>query len=95
MTRLEAEGPRYKIARCVSNAVAESGHWQDGQKQFFTACGRFVDNDPGYARTFASAREADRMVDRLASGMPVFITRAAAVAATVGVAVPAWLAVLI
>ncbi|WP_323672356.1 hypothetical protein [Candidatus Poriferisodalis multihospitum] len=52
-------------------------------------------NDFMRGRTFASDREADRMVERLASGLPVFITRAAAVAATVGVVLPAWLAVLL
>jgi len=48
-----------------------------------------------HGRTFASDREADRMVERLASGLPVFIARAAAVAATLGLVLPAWLAVFL
>lgn len=87
--------PHYLVARCVIGSVAERGSWKDGEKQFLTACGRFRDDsDPQYARSFVSDREADRVVDRLASGMPVFVTRATAVAATIGVALPAWLAFL-
>lgn len=43
---------------------------------YLTACGRFAE-DRGHGQTFASDSEADRMVERLASDLPIFITHAA------------------
>ena len=59
----------------------------DGWAECLTSCGRFTKYWL-HGRTFASDREADRMVERLASGLPVFITRAVAVAITLGVVAP-------
>ena len=92
--------PRYTVARWTvggprtQDITGQGGGRKEGEKQFLAPCGRFVCTQHGYNRVFASDREADRMVERLASGMPVFITRAAAIAGTLGVVVPAWLAAL-
>ena len=87
-------GLKYRVARRADSDDGEELYIGDNSAEVLTSCGRFV-NDGTHGRTFASDREADRMVERLASGLPVFITRAAAVAATVGVVLPAWLAVLL
>lgn len=87
-------GLKYRVARRADSDGGEELCIGDNSVEVLTSCGRFV-NDFMRGRTFASDREADRMVERLASGLPVFITRAAAVAATVAVVLPAWLAVLL
>lgn len=86
-------GLKYQVVRRVASGRGESLGFGDTDIEFLTSCGRFS-SDHSHARTFASDREADRMVERLASGLPVFITRAAAVAATLGIVLPAWLTVL-
>ena len=87
-------GLKYRVARRADGDDGEALYIGDDTAEVLTSCGRFV-SDLSHGRTFASDREADRMVERLASGLPVFTTRAAAVAATVGVVLPAWLAVLL
>ena len=88
-------GLKYAVARSPAGSYGEiirSG--PDDATEVLTSCGRFT-KEWHQGRTFASDREADRTVERLASGLPVFITRAIAVAATVGVAVPAWISALV
>jgi len=82
---LKYEVARNPIGRPHSERVRHRG---SKPTEFLTSCGRFT-ADWEYARTFASDREADRTVERLASGLPVFITRAAAITAAVGLVVPA------
>ncbi len=88
-------GLKYKVAR---NPVGRYGEKvrgaSDGWTEVLTSCGRFT-KEWRQARTFASDREADRTVERLASGLPVFVTRAIGIAALVGVAVPAWISALV
>ena len=84
-------GLKYQVAR---NPAARYGEkvigGTDNWTECLTSCGRFSE-EWGHGRTFASDREADRTVERLASGLPVFITRAIALAAATGVVVPAWI----
>ncbi len=87
-------GLKYEVARHADGDQGEELAFGDSEVEVLTTCGRFS-SDFKQGRTFASDREADRTVERLASGMPIFITRAAALAATIGVVVPAWLAVLL
>ena len=84
-------GLKYRVAR---NPVGRYGEnvtgGADDWTECLTSCGRFTKRW-SHGRTFASDREADRTVERLASGLPVFITRAIALAAAIGVVVPAWI----
>lgn len=87
-------GLKYEVARSPLRRYSERLiDTKDGKAELLASCGRFT-REWGYGRTFASDREADRTVERLASGLPVFITRAVAVAATFGVVLPAWLSLL-
>ena len=88
-------GLKYEVAR---NPAGNYGENIRGNRQSHTellvACGRFT-KDWSQARTFASDREADRMVERLASGLPIFVTRAAAILAVPLIVAPAWISALV
>lgn len=82
-------GLKYQVARCPTGLYGEKVTGSaESHTELLTSCGRFT-KDWQKGRTFASDREADRTVERLASGLPIFVTRAIAIAAAVGVAGPA------
>lgn len=90
-------GLKYTVARNPANVSYEGPEAENvlnEHTQHLTSCGRFAVSAP-YGRTFVSDREADRTVERLASGMPVFVTRGIAIAATIGLALPAWISALV
>lgn len=88
-------GLKYQVARNPTGLVGEQVR---GTPAAYTeklmACGRFT-KDWTAARTFASDREADRTVERLASGLPIFITRAVAILAVPLVVAPAWISAVV
>lgn len=88
-------GLKYTVNRCPISYWGEKVRGNtEGWTECLTSCGRFT-REWTHSRTFASDREADRTVERLASGLPVFITRAVALAATFGVVLPAWTSALV
>lgn len=84
-------GLKYVVARNPRSLPGERVRGgSSGWSEELAPCGRFTGSWL-QGRTFASDREADRTVERLASGLPIFVTRAVAIAATIGVVVPAWI----
>jgi len=88
-------GLKYRVARCPVSDYGESlSRGTSGSSECLASCGRFTE-DWHEARTFASDREADRTVERLASGLPVFITRWVAIGAAFAIAAPAWISAIV